>query len=177
MYSPTKVLTLLVVLCLSMVGAQASTGAGEEPHARAYDHPGHVPIGEPGLDTEITRTIEVNIKETESGYMLFDPDAIHIEEGAVVRFVVNNFGDLDHEFFLVSFDEIAKHQQWMRNHPDMKHADANSIEISSGSTATLDWKFSSKTNLEFVCLLPGHREAGMWGVIMIHDHLAPKTKN
>lgn len=63
MYSPTKVLTLLVVLCLSMVGAQASTGAGEEPHARAYDHPGHVPIGEPGLDTEITRTIEVNIKE------------------------------------------------------------------------------------------------------------------
>jgi|TARA_R110002073_G_scaffold120512_1_gene262475 uncharacterized cupredoxin-like copper-binding protein len=177
MYSPTKVLTLLIVLCLSTVGAQASTGIGEEPHAQAYDHPGHVPIGKPGLDAEITRTIEVNIKETESGYMLFDPDAIHIEEGAVVRFVVNNFGDLDHEFFLGSFDEIAKHQQWMRNHPDMKHEDANSIAISSGSTATLDWKFSSKTNLEFVCLIPGHREAGMFGVIMIHDHLAPKPKN
>jgi len=25
-------------------------------------------------------------------------------------------------------------------------------------------------------LIPGHWEAGMWGVIIVHDHLAPKSK-
>jgi len=40
----------------------------------------------------------------------------------------------------------------------------------------LIWEFSDMTNLEFVCLIPGHREAGMWGVIIVHDHLAPKSK-
>lgn len=177
MYPFTKILTLLLILGFSTLGAKASTGVGDKPHAQAYDRPGHVPIGEPGFNEQITQTIEVNIRETESGYMLFEPDAINIEEGSVVRFVINNSGDLDHEFFLGSFDEIAKHQQWMRNHPKMEHADPNSVAVPSGTSRSLDWKFSSKTNLEFVCLVPGHREAGMWGVIMIHDHLAPKSKN
>jgi len=172
----TIFMTLLILsgLNIAVVSAQASTGVGEEPHARAYDHPGHVPIGEPASGKEITRTIEINIEETQSGYMLFDPDAIHIKEGSVVRFVINNLGNLDHEFFLGSFEEIKKHQQWMLKHPEMKHDDPNAVFIPSGSSKTLDWNFLRKTNLEFVCLIPGHREAGMFGVIMVHDHLAPK---
>lgn len=167
-------LSLLIGCNLIASGAQASTRVGDQPHAQSYDHPGHVPIGKPAAGSAITRTIEINIEETKSGYMLFDPDAIHIKEGSVVRFVINNFGDLKHEFFLGSFDEIAKHQQWMRKHPDMKHKDPNAVSISSGSSETLDWNFSNKTNLEFVCLIPGHREAGMFGVIMVHDHLTPE---
>ncbi len=177
MYPFTTILTLLLMLGFSTLSAKASTGVGDKPHAQAYDHPGHVAIGEPGQAEGVTRTIEVNIKETESGYMLFDPDAIHIEEGSVVRFVINNAGDLDHEFFLGSFDEITKHQQWMRDHPEMEHADSNSVAISSGATETLDWKFSNRTNMEFVCLIPGHREAGMFGVIIVHHHLARNRSN
>ena len=169
-------MTLLTLSSLNIaaVSVQASTGVGDEPHARAYDHPGHVPIGQPASGKEITHTIEINIEETQSGYMLFDPDAIHIKEGSVVRFVINNFGDLDHEFFLGSFEGIKKHQRWMLEHPEMKHEDPNAVSIPSGSNKTLDWNFSNKTKLEFVCLVPGHREAGMFGVIMVHDHLAPK---
>lgn len=174
MYLPTKILAL--VLILSVSGAQANTGVGDKPPTQAYDNPGHVPIGEPALSTEITRTIEVNIKETSSGYMLFEPDAIQIETGSVVRFVINNSGALDHEFFLGSFDEIAEHQQWMHKHPEMEHDDAKAVSIGAGETAELVWQFSTTTNLEFVCLIPGHREAGMWGVIIVHDHLAPKRK-
>jgi uncharacterized cupredoxin-like copper-binding protein len=172
------ILTLILFLAFGLKAwpAEASTSLGDEPRARAYDHPGHVSIGVPGAADEVSRIIEVNIKETESGYMLFDPDAIQIEKSTVVRFVINNSGALDHEFFLGSFDEIGKHQQWMRQHPDMAHDDPNSVAIQSGETAMLDWKFSEMTNLEFVCLVPGHREAGMWGVIIVHDHLAPKSK-
>lgn len=170
------ILTFGVAIGLSVMTAEVKSGAGDRPHAKAYDHPGHVPIGKPaGSGDMITRTIEVNIKETKSGYMLFEPDVVHIEHGSVVRFVINNSGALEHEFFLGSFDEIAKHQQWMRQHPDMEHDNPNAVSVPRSETATLDWNFSQITNLEFVCLLPGHREAGMFGVIIVHDHLAPRS--
>lgn len=168
----------LCILCLSVaLPVQAKTTQHGAPHDRAYETPGHEAIGRPSNGASVTRTIELTLKETSSGYMLFEPDAIHIENGTVVRFKINNAGGLDHEFFLGSFAEIAEHQKWMRKYPDMKHEDANAIAISSGEQAELVWEFSSMTNLEFVCLIPGHREAGMWGVIMVHNHLAPTQNN
>ena len=170
----------IFALWLSLISigtlTHAGSGEGQEPHSKAYELPGHDPIGKPGDKASITRTVEILIKETASGYMLFEPDAIHIEKGSVVRFAIKNLGALDHEFFLGSFDEIAEHKEWMREHPDMQHDDPNAVSISSGQSGELVWKFSAMTNLEFVCLLPGHREAGMWGVIIVHDHLAPKSK-
>lgn len=177
MNSLKMILTFGFVIGFSALSAEANTGTGDRPHAKEYELPGHDPIGKPASGTSITQTIEVNVKETESGEMLFEPDAIHVEKGSVVRFVINNPGVLEHEFFLGSFDEIAKHQQWMRQHPDMEHSGANTVLIPSGKTGALEWKFSTKINLEFVCLIPGHREAGMWGVIIVHDHLAPKSKH
>jgi uncharacterized cupredoxin-like copper-binding protein len=161
---------------LPATASQADPQRAHQPHDRAYEMPDHQRIGMPGESTRVTETIEVTITETDSGYMLFEPDAIHIENGSVVRFVINNSGALDHEFFLGSFDEISKHQQWMRKYPEMEHADENAVAIPSGAKRGLVWEFSSIANLEFVCLVPGHREAGMFGVIMVHDHLAPKRK-
>lgn len=147
-----------------------------QPNDLQFDMLDHQPIGRPAEGSLFTETIELTIEETASGYMLFKPDAIHIEKGSVVRFVINNQGALSHEFFLGSFDEVSKHERWMRNNPEMEHDGANAVAVSSGTQAELLWEFSSIANLEFVCLLPGHREAGMWGVIMVHDHLAPKRK-
>ena len=169
------ILAFGIGISFSPQAADAVSEIGNRPHDKAYDLPDHVPIGRQGAGATVTRTIEVNINETESGYMLFEPDVIHIEHGSVVRFVINNPGSIDHEFFLGSFDEIAKHQQWMRKHPDMEHDDPNSVTIPSAKTATLDWEFSAITNLEFVCLIPGHREAGMFGVIIVHDHFGPRS--
>lgn len=171
----------ICILCLSIalpaLAADANSDNGDQPHTHANELQGRQPIGKPGSETSVDRTIEVTITETSSGYMLFDPDAIHIGKGSVVRFVIKNFGVLDHEFMLGSFNEIEEHQKWMRLHPEEKHENANAVAISSGETAELVWQFSSETNLEFVCLIPGHREAGMWGVIMVHHHLAPEPRD
>lgn len=165
-----------LAIALPAWAAHANAKQDRQPHARAYDMPGHDPIGKPGNGSAITRTIHVNIKETANGSMLFEPDAIHIARGSVVRFVINNSGAIEHEFFLGSFDEVGEHRQWMRKHPDMRHEEGNAVVIPSGQTAELVWEFSNIINLEFVCLIPGHREAGMWGVIMVHHHLAPRSK-
>ena len=106
--------TIALALMFPALSVEASSGKGQQPHARAFEVPGHDPIGEPGDGSSIDRTIEISIRETESGYMLFEPDAIQIESGSVVQFSIRNTGALDHEFFLGSFDEVAKHQQWMR---------------------------------------------------------------
>ena len=158
-----KTCTLAAALILSALSAHASDGKSQQPHLRAYDLPDHDPIGEPPGDATPDRTVDITVRETGSGYMLFDPDALHIENGAVVRFRVTNSGKLDHTFFLGSFDEVTENRQWMQEHPDMTHDAANFISIPSGETGELIWKFSDVTNLEFACLVPGHRDAGCGG--------------
>lgn len=176
-----KPATLVYTFFLSVViifgSPNADAAQGGQPHSQAYAQPGHDGIGSPASDALVTRTINLTVIEIENGKMLFQPDAISVENGSVVRFVISNPGALDHELFLGSFDEIQEHRQWMRNHPDMRHEDANAVNIAAGGTAELVWRFSDITNLEFACLLPGHREAGMWGVILVHDHLAPRQVN
>jgi uncharacterized cupredoxin-like copper-binding protein len=169
--------TLSLTVALPAWATHENNLQSEQPHVQVSEILGHNLIGKPGDKGLVTRTIEVNIKETEAGFMLFEPDVISIEHGSVVRFIINNDGALDHEFFLGSFAEVGEHQQWMHKHPEMEHDDPNAITILSSKTVELIWEFSEMTNLEFVCLLPGHREAGMWGVIMVHDHLTPKSKS
>lgn len=165
---------LYITALLPSWAAHANTAQLHQPHAQAYESSGHDSIGKPSDGSLTTRTIEITIKETSGGYMLFEPNTIQIKKGSVVRFVVDNLGALDHEFLLSSFDGIAEHRQWMRRHPDMQHEDKNALTIPSGQKVEFVWEFSNTNNLEFVCLIPGHREAGMWGVIMVHDRLAPR---
>ena len=68
----------ICILCLSTaLPADANTDEGGQPDTHANELQGHQPIGKPGNEAPIDRTIEVTITETSSGYMLFDPDAIH----------------------------------------------------------------------------------------------------
>ncbi|MEP6347346.1 MAG: hypothetical protein ABJ082_16120, partial [Parasphingorhabdus sp.] len=80
--------TIALALVLPAFSVGASSGKGQQPHARAFEVPGHDPIGKPGDGSSIDRTIEISIRETESGYMLFEPDAIQIESGSVVQFSI-----------------------------------------------------------------------------------------
>ena len=76
-----KTCTLAAALILSALSAHASDGKSQQPHLRAYDLPDHDPIGEPPGDATPDRTVDITVRETGSGYMLFDPDALHIENG------------------------------------------------------------------------------------------------
>ncbi len=170
----TKIIIVSLAILASGSVAQAANALGKQPHTQAYDLSDHQSIGKPGDEASVKETITISVSESATGGMDFEPNAIPIEHGSVVRFIIKNTGLIDHEFFLGSFKEIEEHRQWMREHPSMEHADPNAVKIPSGQTAELIWEFSEITNLEFACLLPGHREAGMWGVILVHDHLTKR---
>lgn len=49
----------------------------------------------------------------------------------------------------------------------MKRDDPNSVLVEPRKTAELTWAFGKATNLEFVCNIPGHYQAGMVGKLTV----------
>lgn len=121
--------------------------------------------GEPGDPQKESRTVNVTMKDTD-GKLTFDPALVKVRSGEQIRFVVTNAGQLDHEFFLGSPDEISKHEAIMKKFPDMEHNDANVIRLKPGETKEIVWHFTKPGDFEYACLLPGHLEAGMLGKVV-----------
>ena len=148
--------------CLSACAALLIGGA-----AFAHDHAHHAfPAGEPGDAKHAARAVEVTATDAE-GHMTFAPDKLDIARGEQVRFTIHNVGALEHEFVIGDKAGNAEHAKMMAEMPDMKHNDPNAVTVPAGKTATLVWKFSKPGAFEFACLIPGHYESGMHGVVNV----------
>lgn len=149
----------------------AMTGlAGAAPSPAGHHHDHHETMGfsagEEGDAKEPARVIEVIMRESD-GKMLFVPDRLEIRRGEQVRFVLRNIGELEHEFVLATTEENLKHAEAMRKRSDMEHTEPNARRVAPKKTSELDWKFTKAGQFEFACLITGHREAGMFGVLEV----------
>ncbi|KFB09607.1 MULTISPECIES: cupredoxin domain-containing protein [Nitratireductor] len=131
---------------------------------------GEYMAGEPGALSEVNRSIEIEMRETDDGEMIFQPAAISVRAGETIRFIIKNAGELEHEFVVDHHDKMMEHKELMQRFPEMEHDDPNAIRLSSASSGEIIWKFSNTGNFEFGCLLPGHYEAGMKGSILVAAH-------
>lgn len=122
--------------------------------------------GEPGNPKKPTRIVNVTMREA-NGKMLFIPDRIDVRKGEQIRFIIRNNGALSHEFMLASVEDNNKHAELMEKYPDMEHDDPNAKSIEPSKTAEILWRFSKAGKFEFACLIPGHREAGMHGMVTV----------
>jgi uncharacterized cupredoxin-like copper-binding protein len=120
--------------------------------------------GRPGESGNVSRTIEVGMKDT----MRFTPDQLKFRAGETVRFVVRNDGKIQHEMVIGSVDELKEHAAMMRTNPSMKHADSNMISLAPGEQGEIIWQFGNAGTFDFACLIPGHLEAGMTGKIEVN---------
>jgi len=123
--------------------------------------------GEPGKTSKVTRTIQVTMKESDDGKMLYMPASVEVKEGQTVRFAIRNAGETDHEFVLDTHDEIMEHKKLMEKFPEMEHDDPNSVRLAPGKFGEIVWKFTRSGTLTFACLIPGHYEAGMRGDVNV----------
>ena len=122
--------------------------------------------GEPGNPKKPFKTVQVIMREGD-GKMLFVPDRIEVRRGEQIRFVIANHGELPHEFVLASTEDNLKHAALMQKYPDMEHDDPNGKTLQPKANAEILWRFSKRGEFEFACLIPGHREAGMTGKIIV----------
>jgi uncharacterized cupredoxin-like copper-binding protein len=156
---------LIGALLLSFVAAGA-TRAGLT--GIAYAHEGHQSFaaGQPGDPTKPARTIKVVMREL-GKKMAFEPARITVRKGEQIRFLLENSGTDDHEFVLATVGENRKHAELMKKFPDMEHDDPNAKRLASAAHGEILWKFTKVGTFEFACLIPGHREAGMVGKVVV----------
>ena len=122
--------------------------------------------GEPGDATKPARIVQVTMTEAE-GKMLFLTNRIAIKKDEQVKFMLRNNGELDHEFILGTTAENLKHAESMKKTPDMEHDDPNGKRVAPKKTDQIVWRFTQVGEFEYPCLIPGHREAGMFGTIVV----------
>lgn len=132
----------------------------DERHSNHADHgaQGHKSAaGKPGKSSAAKRTIEIAMHDT----MRYEPSSITVKTGETVRFVVQNKGQVTHEFGIGTRDEQKQHAEMMRAMPDMKHDDPNVVTVDPGQKKELIWQFTRAGTFEIACHVPGHYLAGM----------------
>jgi uncharacterized cupredoxin-like copper-binding protein len=147
-------------------------GAGSAALADAgHGHGGHgqkaqFSAGVPGDPNKPARVVEVILKEG-AGTMEYVPNRIEVKRNEQIRFVLKNVGELAHEFVLASAGDNARHAALMQKYPEMEHDDPNAKTLQPKAGTDLVWRFTKRGEFEFVCLIPGHREAGMHGKVIV----------
>ena len=156
---------LIILTPCAVLFALASlpAAAGSSPAADSHDAAGFS-AGESGDAKKPSRIIQVTMQERD-GKMLFAPDRVEIRKGEQIKFVLHNSGELDHEFVLATAQENSEHAAMMKENPEMRHADSNARRVAPKQTSELVWKFTKAGEFEFACLIPGHRDAGMFGAV------------
>ena len=141
-------------------------------------------IGEKGDPNKVDRTI--NIKMYDNYY---EPDSIKVKKGETIRFIVQNLGEMVHEYniatkemhikhqpemqrlvehgiLLVDKIDMAKMKEMSKKDHSLGHSHANSVMVEPRKTGEIIWKFSKDINLEMACNIPGHYQTGMVGKII-----------
>ena len=150
----------LVSTVLLSVSAWAGAGPAGHSHDETFS------AGEPGDPKKPARTVQITMGEAD-GKMMFVPNKVEVKNGEQIKFMLRNSGELDHEFVLATTQENLEHAEMMKKNPDMRHADPNARRVAPKQTSELVWKFTKKGTFEFACLIPGHYQAGMHGLIMV----------
>jgi uncharacterized cupredoxin-like copper-binding protein len=182
LFSRVSSIALFAIALLS-ISSSLALASGSHSDEHSEKHGAKMSIGEPGIASEVSRTIEIIMQDN-----LFEPESISVNEGETIKFIIKNEGEFVHEFNIGTAAMHAGHQEEMMmmmehgaleadkiNHHMMKmdmgggktmeHNDPNSVLLEPSKSAEIIWKFSNKTELEFACNVPGHYESGMMGQV------------
>ena len=136
-------------------------------------------IGVKGKEENVDRVIKVLMYDN-----YYQPNNFKIKKNETIKFVVENKGELVHEFNIATKAMHFKHQPEMmmmvenkiilvdkidkqkmkgmsKKNPAMAHSHSNSVLLSPGESAELIWKFNNTVDIEAACNVPGHYDVGM----------------
>ena len=136
-------------------------------------------IGDKGKLSEVNKTIEIKMYDN-----YFEPNEINIKKGETIKFLIQNYGSLVHEFNIATKKMHLKHQPEMmkmmeneillgdkidykkmkeiaKTDHTMAHSHSNSVLLEPNKNGEIIWKFNTETILEVACNIPGHYESGM----------------
>lgn len=163
MFKTEATMKLSALLATGVAAALLSTAAWADP---GHSHGAETAYGKPGDSKKPARIVQIVMRESD-GRMLFLPDTLTARRGEQIRFQLRNNGEVDHEFVVGTVEENLKHMKEMEKNPDMEHDDPNAKRLKPKGTGEIVWQFTKAGKFDFSCLIPGHREAGMFGTITV----------
>ena len=136
-------------------------------------------VGASGKLNEVDRIIKVKMYDN-----YYEPSVFNIKSGETIKFEIENFGELVHEFNIGNAKMHKEHQPEMQKmleneilFPDyidkkkmkkmakmdksMGHSHSNSVLLVPKEKKSLIWKFDNAINIEVACNVPGHYQIGM----------------
>jgi len=142
-------------------------------------------IGEKGNPNNIDRIIKIKMYDN-----YYEPNFIEVKKGETIKFIVQNLGEMVHEYniatkemhikhqpemqklmehgiLLVDRIDMAKMKEMSKKDHSLSHSHSNSIMLEPKKTGVIIWKFSKDIDLEMACNVPGHYESGMVGKIVL----------
>ena len=143
-------------------------------------------VGEKGDPAEVSKVIVVKMYDN-----YYEPSSFQIKDGETIKFEVENFGELVHEFNIANKMMHMKHQPEMemmvtneilfadfidydkmkkmaKIDKSMSHSHNNSLLLEPKQKADIIWKFDNAINIEIACNVPGHYQAGMIAKVNIN---------
>lgn len=150
----------------TMSAGLTHAGPGPKGHSHSHSPDEESAFGRPGDPKKRSRTIEVIMREGD-GTMEYVPSRIEVRQGEQIHFVMKNHGELEHEFVLATFEENAAHAEEMAKNPEMEHDEPNMKRLKPKAGADVWWQFTKPGEFQYACLIPGHMEAGMKGVVVV----------
>ena len=152
--------TFVAAAVLTLSGMALAAGNHAGGHGGASEE---TAIGRPGVKSQASRTIVVTMSDD----MRYSPASIEAKQGETVRLVVKNAGKVKHEMSLGTEQELLEHLEVMKKFPGMEHDEPSKVSLAPGQEGEIVWKFSQAGVVNFACLMPGHYEAGMRGVVKV----------
>ena len=143
-------------------------------------------IGEKGDPNKIDRVVMIKMYDN-----YYEPNLVKIKKGETIKFIVENLGEMVHEYNIGTKEMHIKHQPEMQKLIDheillvdkidknkmkkmskmdhsLGHSHSNSIMLEPQTSGEIIWKFSKDINLEMACNIPGHYESGMFGKLITY---------
>lgn len=155
---------IAVVVALSSITAAAhahdDAAKSDKPAAVQKEQTAWGIAGDPAASV---RTIEIRMLDK----MRFEPAAIQVKQGETVKLVMKNTGAVLHELVLGTKKELEEHAAMMRKFPKMEHDAPYMAHVKPGKTGSIVWTFNRSGDFDYVCLVPGHYEAGMMGKVTV----------
>jgi uncharacterized cupredoxin-like copper-binding protein len=160
----SALVALAVLASAAMTGTAWGHGSeSRKTEKKAVQAVEEKPFGRPGDPKRVTHTINIEMNDE----MEYLPNGLRLKAGDTVRFVVRNNGRIMHELVLGTMDELKAHAELMRKHPGMEHDEPYMAHVAPGKTQTIVWQFTKPGAFYYGCLVPGHFEAGMVGIVRV----------
>lgn len=153
---------LAALLALSAAALAHGTAEHQKRANTAISTEEH-PFGVEGDPRNANRTVTLTMGDK----MRYSQAHIRIAQGETITFAVTNKGKLMHELVLGTEDELKRHAQVMMKNPGMEHDEPYMAHVKPGTTERITWKFTKAGTFHYGCLVPGHFEAGMRGVVVV----------